>query len=146
MSRAATERVAGWLLTALYACAGVLHLVRPDPFIRIVPEFFPRPDLIVGATGVAEILGAIGLQIPRFRRAAGLGLALYALCVWPANFRHAIGGLDIAGIPTTWWYHGPRLALQPVLIGAALLAGGWFRTDRGGHADSSEACGTGWRT
>jgi hypothetical protein len=25
-------------------------------------------------------------------------------------------------LPTRWWYHGPRLALQPVLILAAVWA------------------------
>lgn len=115
-----------WLLSAAYAAAGAMHLLRPESFIRITPEFLPRPDLIVTATGVVEIVGAVGLQVPRLRKAAGFGLALYALCVWPANVKHAIDGIEIAGLPTGWWYHGPRLALQPLLIAAALYAGGWF--------------------
>jgi uncharacterized membrane protein len=50
-------------------------------------------------------------------------LALYAFCVWPANFKHAIDGINVAHIPSSWWYHGPRLAFQPVIIWWALFAG-----------------------
>src|SRR5215471_17014896 len=32
--------------------------------VAMVPAFFPRPDLIVSATGLLEILGAVGLLIP----------------------------------------------------------------------------------
>jgi uncharacterized membrane protein len=51
-------------------------------------------------------------------------LALYAACVFPANVKHALDGVAVAGLPTGWWYHGPRWALQPVLIWAALWASG----------------------
>jgi hypothetical protein len=49
-------------------------------------------------------------------------LALYALCVFPANIKHAVEGISVPGLPDTWWYHGPRLAAQPVLIWLALYA------------------------
>ncbi len=81
--------------------------------------------MIVTLTGLAEILGAIGLQIPSLRRAAGLGLALYALCVWPATGSMRSTPCRLRDLPTSWWYHGPRLAAQPLLILAALHAGGW---------------------
>ena len=42
--------------------------------------------------------------------------AAYALCVWPANFKHALDGIDLPYIGSSWLYHGPRLAFQPVLI------------------------------
>jgi uncharacterized membrane protein len=61
---------------------------------------------------------------------AGLMLAIYAVCVFPANIRHAFSGVDIAGWPLGWWYHGPRLALQPVLVWWGLWAGGWFGSSR----------------
>ena len=70
--------------------AGYRHLATPAPFSRDHPAWVPRPALVVAATGVAEIAGAIGLTIPATRKAAGWGLALYALCVWPANFHHAL--------------------------------------------------------
>jgi len=123
-----------WLLAFAYGAAGYLHLVHPAPFLAITPPWVVRPELVVAATGVAELAGAIGLIIPQTRKAAGWGLALYALCVWPANFHHALARIAIGSETLGWWYHGPRLALQPVIIWWALWASGavdWpFRRDR----------------
>lgn len=118
-----------WLLAAFYMLAGVIHLIRPEPFLTIMPVWVPAPYAVVLLTGVAEILGAIGLVqpfSPRIRCAAGWGLALYALCVWPANINHFIidmaradGGLGLA-------YHVPRMFAQPVIIWLAW----WVSRDR----------------
>ncbi len=110
-------------LALFYAAAGVVHLRTPDGFLPIVPDWVPMPREVVLATGVAEIAGAVGLLTVRFRRAAGLGLALYAVCVFPANIKHALYGIEVAGLQLGWWYHAPRLALQPVLVWWALWVG-----------------------
>lgn len=109
-----------WVLAVVYVLAGVMHLIRPEPFLTITPAWVPAPYAVVLLTGVAELLGAIGLMQPfskPLRRAAGWGLALYALCVWPANINHFImdmaradgGGLGLA-------YHVPRMFAQPLII------------------------------
>jgi len=82
---------------------------------------------VVFWTGIAEILGAIALLQPfnvPLRRAGAIGLAAYALCVWPANINHfamdmarADGGLGLV-------YHIPRMIAQPVIIAWSLWAGG----------------------
>jgi uncharacterized membrane protein len=69
-------------------------------------------------------LGAAGLWLPITRRLSGIMLALYAVCVFPANLHHALDHVTVPGLPSSWWYHGPRLAMQPVLVWAALFAGG----------------------
>lgn len=112
------------LLALFYLIAGIAHIRSPVGFLQITPAWVPWPEAVVFATGVAEIAGAVGLMVPRFRYAAGVGLALYALCVWPANFNHAINDIAIGGTDLSWWYHGPRLALQPVIIWLALWVGG----------------------
>ncbi|WP_081856730.1 DoxX family protein [Sphingobium sp. DC-2] len=116
------RRRARWLLSAFYMVAGLAHLLRPAGFLAIMPPWVPWSAQVVALTGAAEIAGAVGLHIPRLRRAAGAGLALYALCVWPANFHHAISGIPLGGVDLGWRYHGPRLALQPVIIWWALWA------------------------
>ena len=113
-----------WLLTLAYAYAGYRHLATPAPFLAITPAWVPQPAFVVAATGVAELAGAIGLTIPATRKAAGWGLALYALCVWPANFHHAFAHVAIGGTTLGWWYHAPRLAAQPLIIWWALWASG----------------------
>jgi uncharacterized membrane protein len=47
-------------------------------------------------------------------------LALYAACVFPANIKHAVENVQLPQLPTSLWYHVPRLALQPVIIWWAL--------------------------
>lgn len=107
-----------------YGIAGWAHLTRPAGFLAITPLWVPWPAFTVAITGVAELLGAAGLMIPRLRKAAGWGLALYALCVWPANFHHALADIPLGGEHLGWWYHGPRLALQPLIIWWALWVSG----------------------
>ncbi|MEC3909977.1 DoxX family protein [Sphingobium sp. CR2-8] len=116
--------IARIVLAAAYGFAGVAHLTRPGGFVAITPHWVPMPDLVVALTGIAELAGAVGLMLPRLRRAAGMGFALYALCVWPANINHAINDIPLGGTHLSWWYHGPRLALQPVIIWWALWASG----------------------
>ncbi len=111
------------LLAIFYLGTGILHLVSPRGFLAITPDWVPFPHFIIAFTGIAEIAGAVGLLIPQLRKWAGIGLALYALCVWPANFNHAINGISFGGDALGWWYHGPRLAFQPVLIWLALWVG-----------------------
>ena len=118
------RRIARYVLALVYLVAGMAHLRTPAGFIAITPHWVPWPAQVVALTGMAEIAGAAGLMIPRVRRAAAIGLALYALCVWPANLNHALGDIPLRGVHLGWWYHAPRLALQPVIIWWALWAGG----------------------
>jgi uncharacterized membrane protein len=113
-----------WLMAALFGAAGVAHLAAPAPFVAITPGWVPFAKQVILLTGLFELAAAVALLTPRLRRAAGIALALYSLCVWPANFKHAIDGIDIPPIPTSWWYHTPRLALQPLIVWWALYASG----------------------
>ena len=124
-SRAQTVRsIARWVLAGLYLAAGVLHLLVPGPFLTITPGWVPFPLEVIRLTGAAEIAGAVGLMVPRLRRAAGWGLAAYAICVFPANIKHAIDSLQQAHPLLGWSYHAPRLALQPVIVWWALWCSG----------------------
>ena len=112
-----------WLLAALFFAAGLAHVLTPDGFLRITPEWVPFAREVIFLTGLCEIFGAVALLTRSLRYWAGIALALYALCVWPANFQHAFDAINVVHIPSSWWYHGPRLALQPVIIWLALFAG-----------------------
>ena len=113
------------VLAAAYLGAGVMHLRAPGAFLSITPDWVPQPELVIAATGVAEILGATALvAVPRLRRTAAICLALYAVCVYPANIKHAADALSIHGAGAWWPYHAPRLAFQPVIVWWALFAGG----------------------
>ena len=119
------RRAAGrFALAAVYGAAGVFHLATPGPFLLITPNWVPFPHAVILGTGLCELAGAIGLLTRSLRAAAGVGLALYAICVFPANIKHALDGLPAGNVQLGWWYHAPRLALQPVLVWWALFAGG----------------------
>jgi uncharacterized membrane protein len=92
--------------------------------LLIVPGWVPYPRAVLLVTGACEIAGAIALLTPRLRRLAGIMLALYALCVWPANIKHAVDGVELPYVTNSWLYHGPRLALQPVIVWMALYCAG----------------------
>ena len=114
-------------MAALYLTAAWFHLAAPAPFVRIVPPLVPQPELVVWLTGLAELLGALALAQPwsaPLRRAAGAALALYALCVWPANVNHMM--TDMARPDHGWGlvYHVPRMLAQPLLIWLALWVSG----------------------
>ena len=122
---AAPRWLARGLLSAFYAVAGVFHLAKPDVFVQITPGWVPNPREVIIVTGFCELAGAAGLLTGRWRAAAGIALAAYAVCVYPANVKHAID--DLSGVQTPSlgpWYHVPRLALQPVIVWWCLLAGG----------------------
>ena len=115
------------LLASLYAIAGVLHIVAPRPFLSIMPGGLPYPEAIVLLTGVAELIGAIALAqgwSSTLQRAGAIGLALYAVCVFPANINHF--ALDMArpdnGLGLA--YHITRMFAQPIIVWWALWAGG----------------------
>jgi len=112
------------LLAAIYLVAGVLHVLTPAPFLSIMPAWVPAPEFTVLFTGLCEIAGAVGLIIPRTRKAAGMLLAAYAVCVFPANINHAWRDLAIEGSGMGWGYHGPRLLFQPVIVWWTLFAAG----------------------
>ncbi|MEE4350018.1 MAG: DoxX family protein [Pacificimonas sp.] len=113
------------LLAAAFAFAGYAHIINPEGFLTITPDWVPYPDHVIFWTGVAEIAGAAGLLISRLRAAAGWGLAAYTLCVWPANINHALTDLAMwggSGEGLSAAYHIPRLLLQPVIIWWCLWA------------------------
>jgi uncharacterized membrane protein len=113
------------LLALFYGVAGIIHLRSPDGFLAITPAWVPWPEAVVLITGLCEIAGAVALAfVPRLRRAAGIALAAYAVCVFPANINHAMNGIAVGGTQMSWWYHGPRLLFQPVFVWWALWTGG----------------------
>ena len=118
------KTIARAFLAAAFAMAGILHLIAPEPFLAITPDWVVWPRTVIRVTGLLEILGATALYFPRLRRAAGLALAAYAICVFPANIKHAMDSAADANAFPGWWYHGPRLALQPVIVWWVLWCSG----------------------
>jgi uncharacterized membrane protein len=116
-------------LAVMFFFTAVAHFnsMRPD-LVAMVPPFIPNPELMVTFTGVAEILGAAGLLIPRTRRLAAVALIVFLVAVLPANIYAAQAGLTLRGAPVTPLI--PRVALQILFI--ALLWWSGVRADHSG--------------
>jgi uncharacterized membrane protein len=111
-----------WLIAAFFAIGGISHFMYPAVFLEIIPGWVPFPQEVNWFAGACSLAGSIGLVTKQFRWWAGVLLALYIVCVWPANFKHAFDHILLPPVPDSWWYHGPRLALQPVLAWWALFS------------------------
>lgn len=113
-----------WIIAAIYSGAGVMHLVVPDKLLLITPAWVPFAPQVIFLTGLFEFAASIALITRPLRFWAGIAMAVYAICVWPANWKHAIDGIALPHITNSWLYHGPRLALQPVIVWWALYCAG----------------------
>ena len=99
--------------------AGVMHFTQAEWFAQIVPPFLPAPVWLVWISGVFEILGGVGVLVPRVRALAGWGLVLLYLAVFPANIYMAVEPVAVNGVVPERWLVWARLPLQPVFMWVA---------------------------
>ncbi|WNI20579.1 hypothetical protein [Streptomyces sp. ITFR-16] len=113
---------------AHFAPAGAGPVPGNEDLAAMVPPFVPFPRPVVYATGVLELLGAAGLVRTSARRAAGTGLAVLFLLMFPANVYAALDDIPLDGEPATpLWFRIPE---QLVFIGVALWAAAPARAAR----------------
>lgn len=99
-----------FLLSAFFTYAGFHHLFAPDFYVSIMPPWIPGHLALVYISGVFEIMGGIGVLIPRFRSLAGFGLVVLLVAVYPANLYMAFNPELFPDVPVVALY--VRLALQ----------------------------------
>lgn len=89
-------------LTAMFLFTGAAHFTRTRrDLVRMVPPGLPFPAALVTLTGIAEIAGAVGLQLARFARPAAYGLIVLLVAMFPANVYAARAQHTIEGRPHT---------------------------------------------
>ena len=104
------------VLALIFVVAGTLHFVIPEAYLRIMPPLLPAHLLLIDISGVAEILGGIGLLVPSTRRLAAWGLVALLIAVWPANIYTAASHLPLPGLAGQSWVQWMRIPLQLPLI------------------------------
>ncbi len=109
------------LLAVAFVGAGGLHMLKPRMYEAIVPPSFPAPRVLVLVSGVAEVLGGVGLLIEPVRAWAGWGLVALLVAVFPANVYMAREAERFRRIAPRWALLA-RLPLQLVLIAWVLWA------------------------
>ena len=98
------------LLSVFFTYAGIDHLVSPDFYVSIMPPWIPAHLELVYLSGVFQVMGGVGVLIPRFRAFAGAGLVALLIAVYPANLHMAFNPHLFPDIPVVALYI--RLALQ----------------------------------
>jgi len=108
--------ISRWVLTIFMVGAGLNHFISPEPYVGMMPAMLPAPWTLVYVSGIAEILGGLGLILPATRRLAAWGLIALFVAVFPANLNMAMNHLPLGTRPLPGWALWGRLPLQLVLI------------------------------
>jgi uncharacterized membrane protein len=131
-SSIAIRSVSIGLMSFLFIAAGVNHFVSPDVYLKIMPGYLPWPLALVYVSGFFEVVGGIGVAVPRLRRAAGWGLIALLIAVFPANVDMLVNADQFPAIPV--WALVARMPLQGVLI-----AWVWWATVRSATDESDKS-------
>ncbi|WP_258105418.1 hypothetical protein [Marinoscillum sp. MHG1-6] len=95
------------------------HFAFTDGMAAMIPDFLPYKTELVFATGIAELLFAIGLLLPNFTGYTGWLLIMFFILILPANVKAAIDGVnyqtgELTGPGLTYlWF---RIPLQLLFI------------------------------
>lgn len=105
-----------------FLVSGTVHLVKPEVFKPLMPDWVPAHREVIIGSGVLELLCAAGLLLPRTRRAAGVASAALLVGVYPGNVKMAVDALqgDNLALKAA---SAARLPLQLPLIRFAWRAG-----------------------
>lgn len=106
-----------YIIATAFVVTGLLHFIRPQTFVNIMPDYIPWHLTMVYVSGVAELMGAIGILVPETRFWAGWGLIVLLIAVFPANINMTVEAIEKTGYNS--WYSIAaiaRLPLQFVLI------------------------------
>lgn len=104
------------LLGIVFVLAGYNHFRDPGFYLKIMPPFIPWHKAMVAISGVAEILGGLGILLPQTRYWAGWGLMALLVAVFPANIYSALEGINPVNSKAPGWILWVRLPFQAVFM------------------------------
>ncbi len=108
-----SRRLSRMLLALFWIGAGVNHFVNPRFYEAIVPPSLKdQSSGVVRWSGVAEVLGGVGVLVPAARRISGFWLIGVLAAVFPANIYMAREPEKFKQVPR--WALYARLPLQPL--------------------------------
>lgn len=105
-----------YLISTLFCGIGVLHFIKPDAFLKVMPDYIPYHKTMILISGWGELTGGIGILIPGTRMLAVYGLLLLLLAVFPVNIDMALKAYLGYGLTSYTWMLIIRLPLQFVLM------------------------------
>ncbi len=119
------KRLALLGLSLFFVVAGANHFVNPGFYLSMIPPYLPAHRELVWISGVFEIAGGVAVLLPAVRSAAGWGLILLLVAIFPANLHMAANPELFPDISPTVLY--ARLPFQALFIAWAY---GATRPDR----------------
>lgn len=85
-------------LAGMFLLTGTSHFIgKRDDLIAMVPPALPEPALLVTLTGIAELVGAVGLLHRRAAPWAAAGLGVLLVMIFPANLYASASNATIGG-------------------------------------------------
>ena len=97
-----------------YVAAGINHFWHTAMYVAIMPPHYTHPVELVQISGVAEVLGGVGLLVPWSRRFAAWGIVAMLVVYFDVHLYMALHTDRFAAIPA--WVIDARLPLQLLLI------------------------------
>jgi uncharacterized membrane protein len=116
-------------LSLFFIFTSIGHFVRTEGMATMLPPFVPYRVELIYLTGVLELLGAIGVWIPRLTRLTGFLLILMLAGLLPVNVYSAINRVDFGGHGAGPAYLLARVPFQLFVIWWTYFATeqDWFR-------------------
>ena len=84
-------------LSLFFVFTSIGHFITTEAMAEMLPRSIPYRIELIYVTGILELLGAIGVWIPRLTKLTGLLLILMLLGLLPANVYSAFNRVDFGG-------------------------------------------------
>ena len=111
------RNISCYIMASFYFFAGLNHFIRPDGYIKMIPDYFKFHTLINYLSGFAEILLGIMVAISVSRRFACKAIILMLVLFLPVHIYMLQTGWCLNGKCFPFWLIWVRLLiLQPLLI------------------------------
>ena len=120
-------------LSLFFMFTSIGHFIRTEAMAEMLPATIPYRVELIYVTGVLELLGAIGVWIPRLTKLTGLLLILMLLGFLPANIYSAFNRVEFGGHGAGPLYLLVRVPFQLFTIWWTYFATEqhWFRSRTG---------------
>jgi uncharacterized membrane protein len=116
-------------LSLFFVVTALAHFNTTEEMARMIPSSIPYRIELIYLTGMFELLGAIGVWIPRLERLTGLLLIVMLIGLLPANIYSAFNRVEYGGHSAGPVYLLARVPFQLFVIWWTYFATeqNWFR-------------------
>lgn len=99
-----------FVMAGMYIIAGIMHFIKPNMYMRIMPRYLPKHKTLVYTSGLAEIILGIALCFSSTKHVAIYGIILMLAVFLLVHFYMLTSKKAAAGIPK--WILVLRIPLQ----------------------------------